>query len=362
MSYKSIDVIQKVLSDEIFHYTKDKKKAAGRALGTFVEIITYYLLKQWKLEVFTAIERPLQEYGNSGITHNVEFTLHPRISNIAFEIERLKRMTGKGIVDYLAINGSIVKSGNLIDKKQILKNAFTFALTNNSFYNAYVRDDKIEISQLENQPVAMIECKRVGVEEGMAKGPQTIEKAKQGSYVARTVSSLQRFVQPDGSILGILPTQDKQSPFIGDYYSILENIVSGNIPKPSNFILTVGIVSNHGNWFTPSNMSKELRVLANSFDWLLFLTDDGLTRFVEDLLLNPKNEYSKVKSAFINTYSNGSKIRAFTKSKMFMEADFEIQNYFQNNIKNIESKWFEVLSPSNKTIYDFRDTLLKILK
>ena len=44
MSYESVDKLQKTLSDEVFHYTADKKKAAGRALGTLVEIITFHLL------------------------------------------------------------------------------------------------------------------------------------------------------------------------------------------------------------------------------------------------------------------------------------------------------------------------------
>jgi hypothetical protein len=39
------------------------------------------------------------------------------------------------------------------------------------------------------KPYAMIECKRVGIEEGTTKGPQTIEKAKQGAYVAGTAFS-----------------------------------------------------------------------------------------------------------------------------------------------------------------------------
>ena len=49
----------------------------------------------------------------------------------------------------------------------------------------------IALNDLIAEPFAIFECKRVGVEEGMRKGPQTIEKAKQGAYVARSVSSLQ---------------------------------------------------------------------------------------------------------------------------------------------------------------------------
>ena len=51
----------------------------------------------------------------------------------------------------------------------------------------------------------MFECKRVGVEEGNKKGPQTIEKAKQGAYVARTVSSLQKIRIDSGELHGVIP-------------------------------------------------------------------------------------------------------------------------------------------------------------
>jgi hypothetical protein len=34
------------LALEVFGHTTDAKKAAGRALGTIVEIITFYLLKE----------------------------------------------------------------------------------------------------------------------------------------------------------------------------------------------------------------------------------------------------------------------------------------------------------------------------
>src|SRR5271157_739371 len=76
MSYESVDKIQNLLAAKVFHYATDKKKASGRALGTFIEVITYYLIKNWKLETYAAIERPLPEFANDDITHNVEFTLH----------------------------------------------------------------------------------------------------------------------------------------------------------------------------------------------------------------------------------------------------------------------------------------------
>jgi hypothetical protein len=59
------------LTEEVFHYAKDSKKAAGRALGTLVEIITFYALKSWWLERNVAIEKPLPEFANDDIMHNV---------------------------------------------------------------------------------------------------------------------------------------------------------------------------------------------------------------------------------------------------------------------------------------------------
>ena len=77
MAYESVDKLQKTLARTVFTYAKDRKKAAGRALGTLVEIITFYLLKTWGLGASVAIERGLEEYKNPDIKHNVEYSLHP---------------------------------------------------------------------------------------------------------------------------------------------------------------------------------------------------------------------------------------------------------------------------------------------
>ena len=77
MAYPSVDRLQNILAKEVFHYAKDVKKASGCALGTLVEIITFYSLKSWGLEHHIAIERPLPEFANADITHNVEYSLHP---------------------------------------------------------------------------------------------------------------------------------------------------------------------------------------------------------------------------------------------------------------------------------------------
>ena len=69
MSYPSVDALQRVLVESVFHYAQDRKKAAGRALGTLVEIITFYALKGWGFRENVAIERPLPEFGNPDIAH-----------------------------------------------------------------------------------------------------------------------------------------------------------------------------------------------------------------------------------------------------------------------------------------------------
>lgn len=102
MAYESVDKLQKALVDNVFHYAKDSKKAADRALGTIVEIITYYLLKTWGLNNQISIERGLEEYGNPGITHNVEFSLHPIVRSSFLTIEKTdKSITANTILKAL---------------------------------------------------------------------------------------------------------------------------------------------------------------------------------------------------------------------------------------------------------------------
>jgi hypothetical protein len=212
---------------------------------------------------------------------------------------------------------------------------------------------------LKNKPFAMFECKRVGVEEGMRKGPQTIKKAKQGSYVARTVSSLQRIRYSNGNLGGIIQKQDG-SFIIEDYYTILNKLITSNDLRALNdFILTVGIISNHGNWFTSENQNKELKVLGQSYDWLIFLTDNGIGEFITDLLINPKKENMPIKEAFSKSYSKLKKGNVFTKVKIDYYADIALMNYFKKNESKIES-WFNVITPKNRKLIDLKKEL-KIL-
>lgn len=88
-------------------------------------------------------------------------------------------------------------------------------------------------------------------------------------------------------------------------------------------------------------------MLAHSYDWLLFLTDDGLAEFIETLLLSNSNEYNR--NAFTQSYKAGKVKNQFTKVQMHIDAHFAIKQYFSNNLAKIE-QWFNIISPTDKKI------------
>ncbi|MDE3056467.1 MAG: hypothetical protein KGJ59_00735 [Bacteroidota bacterium] len=369
MAFESVDKLQKVLANKVFKHTKDPKKAAGRALGTLVEIITYYLLKTWGLNNQISIERGLEEYGNPDITHNVEYSLHPvvRNSNLTFVHSGDTITTTKVLKLLEAENYDLKKfehKSNHLLNKGVLRNACTIATSENSFLLCSIKSStkneiELYIYEQSRKPYAMFECKRVGVEEGVTKGPQTIEKAKQGAYVARTASSLQKIRNEKGEMYGIIYRSDG-SYIIRPFVDLLEEIVhSHNDELLKRFILTVGVVSNHGNWFTSDNPNKELKVLAQSYDWLLFLTDNGLAQFIETLLLKPKKKFKPVRKAFLSSYKEEKKKNQFTKVQMNIEADKILLSYFSANISNIEG-WFNIISPKRKKLFTLKDELREL--
>ena len=193
----------------------------------------------------------------------------------------------------------------------------------------------------------------------MTKGPQTIEKAKQGAYVAKSVSSLQKIRNEKGEMQGIIYKSDG-SYIIKPFVKILDEIIQSNDPELlRHFMLSVGIVSNHGNWikkdghggmnFSQENFQKELLVLAQSYDWLLFLTDQGLAEFIENLLLTPQPEYLHIREIFLASYAADKTKNQFTKVKMNIDANRILLEYFRKHIKQIEG-WFQVVSPSGKSL------------
>lgn len=368
MSYKSIDLLQKELGRTVFNYAKDQKKAAGRALGTLVEIITYYLLDSWGFSRNLAIETPLREFSNPEITHNVEFTLHPCIHNEVLGIPVSEQpLTSKKILQRVqsTSDGWCVDSNVLLSSSGQVKNACKIRHADKQMTLASLTGQgknkslSVEVSDVLPFPFAMFECKRVGVEEGMRKGPQTIEKAKQGAYVARTVSALQRLRGRSGRLMGFLE-RNAGTHLFGEYYELLNTMIDKeeNLPLLKDFVLTVGVVSNHGNWFTKNNMNKELEVLAQSYDWLLFLSDEGLSCFIETCLLS--NKHSKIRNAFMASYPKTDDNR-FTKSVISLDAHFALKKYFSENRGAVLS-WFNLISPASKTITDLQRQLSVLQK
>jgi hypothetical protein len=362
MAYDSVDNLQKALASTVFNHTKDPKKASGRALGTLVEIITFYLLKSWGFENSVAIERPLAEYGNRDITHNVEYSLHPILRRHDLSFPKKLPISSTRLL--ATINNSefpvqgFEKSGNtLLTSNCILRNSCVVASRERPYLSHLMANlrsaspNGFEITVLEHyaKPYAMFECKRVGVEEGTRKGPQTIEKAKQGAYVARTVSSLQKVRIPSGELYGLIYKPNGEI-YIKPYAELIEEVVSSEKSDLlRDFILTVGVVSNHGNWFTSENHNKEMKVLAQSYDWLIFLTDKGLAEFITDLILKPNPSQEPVKTAFLASYTAGKKKNTFTKVQMDYKADQVLQLYFKENLRRIE-KWFNVIAPKGYSV------------
>jgi hypothetical protein len=365
MPYDSVDALQRALTRDVFHYAKDAKKAAGRALGTLVEIITFYIIKSWGYEKHTAIERRLPEYANPEITHNVEFSLHPSYELASLRIPKSQLpMTPKKLVKLMPIvdwEVSDSKTTQLLTSDQILRNACLLYEDNIRMITAYLgkatnTSYRVSVHQLAIHPFAVIECKRVGVEEGVKKGPQTIEKAKQGAYVARTVSSLQKIRMSDGSVYGVLDLEGGDLRYEPYEQFLREVISSDNASLLRDFTLTIGVVSNHGNWFTSDDHNKELKVLAQSYDWLLFLTDAGLSAFVESLLIKPTKQYKQVKDAFVKSYTGKKGGNRFTKVQVELAADLALQEYFSTNLPEIEM-WFNVISPSGRSIVELKQEL-----
>lgn len=366
MNFESIDALQRTLADTVFQYATDRKKAAGRALGTLVEIVTFYTLLAWNLRDNIVIERSVSEFANPEVLHNVEFSLHPIRARHGIEINPLSLpLTATKIKRLLSFLGkAAVKSTQVLSSDGIKRNSAV--LTENEIGPVIANIDtltdqscKLAVCELFGNPFAIFECKRVGVEEGMRKGPQTIEKAKQGSYVARSVSSLQKVRLRSGHFQGVIERPDG-SFRTGLYDDVLREIVDVSpVDELDGFILTVGVVSNHGNWFTSENHNKELRVLAQSYDWLLFLTDVGLSQFIESLLLNPTPELAPARNAFLASYSGNSGANQFTKVRMAVDADEALRSYFTAHEDEVET-WFNVISPHNGTLGTLRGDLEKL--
>ena len=365
MAYESIDALQRILADSVFSYSSDRKKAASRALGTLVELITFYTLRAWGLRDHIVIERQVPEFGNPGILHNVEFSLHrilddhrPEIGSMTLPLTMNKL---RKEAQFLGQAG--LKANQFLSTDKVKRNACVIQDDDHGITVVNLDDyresrPQLTVCTLEPKPFAIFECKRVGVEEGMRKGPQTIEKAKQGAYVARAVSSLQKVRLRNGQFLGFLELEDGTFRR-GSYPDLLRELVDSTEAGPNGFMLTVGVVSNHGNWFTSDNPNKELKVLAQSYDWLLFLSDMGLSQFIEGLLLNPVPDRTIIRDTFQASYSGKPGSNRFTKVRIGLDADAALWDYFATNASEVDS-WFNVISPDCGKVSALRDDLRKL--
>ena len=256
------------------------------------------------------------------------------------------------------------KATHILSRDGVLRNACTLGEDPVGPFVASIDERTPErlllsIAHLHQHPFAIFECKRVGVEEGQKKGPQTIEKAKQGAYVARSVSALQKVRSTDGSFLGVIQRADGEL-YIGPYDRLLREIIDSNDRDLlAHFILTVGVVSNHGNWFTAENHNKELKVLAQSYDWLLFLSDRGLADFIQELLLAPAPLLEPARKAFLASYAAEKKGNRFTKVSMDVEADLVLQEYFKTHRDRVQG-WFNVIAPAPGMLETLQQELLTL--
>lgn len=380
MSYGSIDEIQKTLAQTVFQHTSAQKKATGRTLGTIVEIVTYYLIRQWNLSYGVTIELPIPEFANKRIYHNVEFGLHPvefyqnyRIENVNLPLTPAKLRKKSGEIEKLLEEFTPPGKGKQLLSRDLLQRNRCIVGRNESKSKLAIADlvyfdgenATVELSVLQLKPFAIFECKRVGVEEGAKKGPITIEKAKQGAYVAKHVSALQKVRAIDGTLFAAFAKAD--GTFLLEPYeeALTKMIEQAPIADLKEFVLTVGIASNHGNWFTSETPNKELLVLKQSYDWLLFLTDEGLSQFVQDLILNPGLENEAIRSAFIASYERPKSSKTpvtnqLTKVQMWRDAHLALDDYFSSHLDRIENEWFNVLSSPNKTIHLLKEQLYKL--
>ena len=170
------------------------------------------------------------------------------------------------------------------------------------------------------------------------------------------MSALQKFRYANGQIGGVIQLADG-TLYHKPYVQLLEETIKSNDPAMlRDFILTVGVVSNHGNWFTEEDHNKELKVLAQSYDWLLFLTDQGLAEFVSELLLNPTPELADARAAFLQSYGPAASGNRFTKVKMDIKADVVLRHYFAAHANEIES-WFNIITPKGEGLKKLQEEL-----
>ena len=105
-------------------------------------------------------------------------------------------------------------------------------------------------------------------------------------------------------------------------------------------------------------MNKELLVLRQSYDWLLFLGDKAIVQFVDETILSSSSAMEPVARAFKWSY-DGSRAGGtqYTKVKVLLEAHDCLDNYFSSKDAAELDSWYNVLAPEEVTIDELRTEL-----
>lgn len=90
-----------------------------------------------------------------------------------------------------------------------------------------------------------------------------------------------------------------------------------------------------------------MRILAQSYDWLLFLTDDGLSEFIECVLNGHQANLSATRAAFKASFGRAAGSSSpFTKVTIDAKADHELTDYFKH--EQPWERWFNIIAPTRK--------------
>jgi hypothetical protein len=106
-------------------------------------------------------------------------------------------------------------------------------------------------------------------------------------------------------------------------------------------------------------MNKETKILSQAYDWLLFLSDAGLSQFIRELIIEPEERFIAVSQSFKESYTGAGGGTRFTKTLMDARAHECLVTYFSENQEKIYS-WFNVLAPTERSLDDLKAELLKL--
>jgi len=368
----TVDDLQQQLMNEFFDRKRSPKKAAGRALGVIQEVITYYTLRSMGVYKSVFLEGRLPEYNPTkpALTHNAEFTIHNVVEEQEVELDKttigdkeysyyLKEISGleKDVNEQLVerlYEGGIRLFAVPIGKKSELD----FRHEGIMRVAEWISESRGQVRVLQQRPVAYVECKRVGLEEGTTSGPQTIEKAKQAAYVAGHSSAIQGLRGPLTKH-GTYYDTDQEQWIVKLYEDIWNDIINRDL-EVEHAIRSIIFVGNHVNWYPGGDMSKDLQVMVDNHDWAVWVEDNALVDFSTEFLF-ARN--SKVGEAFRMHHSDdrSSGVRYFSKQSIWEPAHRELLDFFESKFDHVRDDWFRVLGRDGEdTIADLGAELIKL--